>query len=162
MVMVTLRYHLVSTTTEKSITVGNSSGGRLALRLVSNRHHPSSKRRLRMGLERPSQILAVATTVLILIGIFCVFGSLFGTTNENAQATVTSSTQYVAGTMIDGQTYNLIGYNITFTYDGAVGHTTITCPLYPVGSKVSAQYVNFLWLLPYLRIGTLPAGCSQS
>ena len=110
----------------------------------------------RAGFVNPVIMLFTIVVIVMIIGMI----SLFITGNPNAQATVISSKTYDAGTIIDGVQSTILGYNMTFAYHGVTSSTTVTCPLYPVGSTIPASYIDIFFLFPGLSIGlNLPAGC---
>lgn len=111
----------------------------------------------RYGIIHHVLILAV----IAVLGIFALV-SLGVTETNDGQAKVISSNTYNAGTIVDGSQYTVLGYNITFAYKGLVGSTTITCPLYPVGSTIPVGYSDLFFVFQNLSgvaAYRLPAGC---
>jgi hypothetical protein len=100
---------------------------------------------------------------ILLIALFLAWSlaPVIFTFTNNGSGLVLSSTKYNAGTIQDNETYNVIGYNITFTYRGTTAHTQVLCPLYPVGSRISVNYVDWFWVYPVLKVSGLPQGCQM-
>jgi hypothetical protein len=84
------------------------------------------------------------------------------TFTNNGAGRVLISTRYIAGTIQDNETYNVIGYNITFTYRGITANTQVLCPLYPAGSAISVSYQDWFFIFPYLTVSNLPQGCQTN
>ena len=110
--------------------------------------------------------LSVGLGILAILIILATFGGLIGgliyeeATSYNTQGSIITSTQYNAGTIKDGDTYTVIGYNLTVEYHGQVISTTVLCPLYPVGANIPIAYYSGWWgANPSISIGNLPAGC---
>lgn len=107
--------------------------------------------------------VGIPLIVILLVGGG--FGGIFYSfvAGYVAQGSVITSTQYNAGTIKDGDTYTVIGYNITVEYHGYITTTTILCPLYPVGSNIPIVYGTGWWGVgSSISIGSLPNGCQTN
>jgi hypothetical protein len=106
--------------------------------------------------------MAYGFAIVIFVGLIGIgLGGLFYGESQSTtgQGYVVAISQYPAGTIQDGVTYTIIGYNLTVSYHDQVTYTTVTCPLYHVGSQIPAGYFQGWWGKGYIYVGDFPSGC---